>query len=101
MTAICRIRFFAGNISTSCNRRKNQNQICERLDRFLGNESFCRLLKGLHVVRKDSYKSDHRPIQPYLDEDCIRKPKHQRAFKFQECWVNRVECEKIIEGSCD
>lgn len=53
---------FEGDMFTWSNRQGWENQINERLDRFVSNEAFLQSFPNVSVVHLNWAQSDHRPI---------------------------------------
>lgn len=58
---------FTGDVFTWCNRRPGDDRIYERLDRFAGNEEFCKLFPQHQVFNLNWACSDHRPVELSLE----------------------------------
>lgn len=81
---------YVGDMFTWSNCQMASDQINERLDRFIANESFCQLFPQWSVNHLNWARSDHRPIMlhvsPELGNDShrIHRP---RIFQFEEAWA--------------
>ncbi|XP_073041675.1 uncharacterized protein [Primulina eburnea] len=73
-----------GDLFTWCNRRKNNDIIFERLDRFLCNNDWQLLYPAAEVSHLDFYSSDHRLISVSLKKGCeVLFKKGPKRFMFE------------------
>lgn len=91
---------FCGSKFTWTNKSKNCPVILKRLDRFLGNQSFCDLFDSTKVFHLDWYSSDHRPIRICANSNVAQFFKRPaQHFKFEEMWLKDDNCKTIVESA--
>ncbi|XP_072076797.1 uncharacterized protein [Arachis hypogaea] len=82
-----------GRPFTWSNRRRSDELIQERLDRFLVGVDWQQLYPNATILRLSELGSDHSPL--LLDSN-PRTGRSRRRFKFQERWCSNDEIRKIV-----
>lgn len=79
-----------------------QTRVRERLDRFLGNYSWCTRYPSTKVQHLVRFKSDHTPIllsfEPLANRN-KNKRKSKKGFKFETGWLLDETCEGVVKES--
>ncbi|XP_073121193.1 uncharacterized protein [Henckelia pumila] len=76
-----------GDVFTWCNRRSGDQNVCERLDRFLCTNSWTHLFPSAEVVNLEFFGSDHRPVFLTLcTDDAHILQKRSKRFFFEHKW---------------
>ncbi|XP_020992689.1 uncharacterized protein LOC110278775 [Arachis duranensis] len=83
-----------GRPFTWSNRRRGDELIQERLDRFLVGVDWQQLYPNATVLRLSESGSDHAPL--LLDSN-LRTERSKHRFKFQERWCSNDEIRQIVK----
>ncbi|XP_022841874.1 uncharacterized protein LOC111365549 [Olea europaea var. sylvestris] len=86
---------FKGPYYTWYNGRHDTNQIFERLDRFIANDSWCRLFTQAMVTHGSTTYSDHRPLWIQL-QGASQTLKGPKPFRFESMWIGEKACSDIV-----
>lgn len=89
---------FSGPKLTWDNRREEEANIQERLDRFVANEGWCAHFVNRRVFHHDFWGSDHRVLRLVLDNHQLELSNgtRQKSFTFEPFWVGDRECKEVI-----
>lgn len=91
---------YEGYPFTWTNGREGDDNIQERLDRFLANEDWLNLFPSVKVIHEPRSFSDHCPV---LLDDCetrmVENRPGRRPFRFQEAWTKEETCDKLVEAA--
>ncbi|PON92153.1 Endonuclease/exonuclease/phosphatase [Trema orientale] len=89
---------FSGPKLTWDNRREEEVNIQERLDRFVANEGWCAHFVNRRVFHHDFWGSDHRVLRLVLDNHQLELSNgtRQKSFTFEPFWVGDRECKEVI-----
>lgn len=90
---------YMGYEFTWSNNRGDEENIQERLDRFLANRTWRMAFPGSFVSHLTKRNLDHLPILLTL-KGCpkVKKPKRRRKlFRFEEMWMREEESTEVIE----
>lgn len=83
------------------NRRRTENLVFERLDRFVGGLNWRLLYPIVKVSSLDFFHSDHRPICLQLTSSYPqRRTKHLASttmFRFERFWLTEADCGEVVE----
>ncbi|XP_056695654.1 uncharacterized protein [Spinacia oleracea] len=76
-----------------------KTKVRERLDRFVGNSSWCNLNPEAHVEHLVRFKSDHTPIMLSLGSARKKKGKRRkrRGFRFETKWLLDEGCVGVVK----
>lgn len=86
---------FEGNGFTWCNRREEEENICERLDRFVANREWQSQFQSWRVYHRVAAYSDHSHI--LLHTSATNKSTYRwKLFRFEAMWIDTLDREKII-----
>ncbi|XP_041011369.1 uncharacterized protein LOC121255158 [Juglans microcarpa x Juglans regia] len=88
---------FYGPKYTWSNGREGDEVISERLDRFLGNNSFFGLFPYVVVKHGVAAHSDHLPIW-FDSKGSFVEGRRKKQFIFEVMWVGEKKCSDIIEN---
>lgn len=87
---------FKGQMHTWSNNRRGVDRIVERLDRFLGNMTWCERFPSAQCVNRVAIGSDHSPVELIIDD---MDAKGRRRFRFENMWLERQDCLDLIRAS--
>lgn len=74
------------------------DRIAERLDRAMTNAEWNRLFPRSQCIHRLAIGSDHVPISVRLEH---HERRGERAFKFEDMWLQKPECLDIIKSAWD
>lgn len=87
---------FNGSKYTWYNGRSEGAQVFERLDRLLGNSSWCNLFGEAKVYHGSIAYSDHLPL--WMDmKGKYSVTQGPRPFRFESMWLGEVGCSEIVK----
>ncbi|XP_021751074.1 uncharacterized protein LOC110716746 [Chenopodium quinoa] len=95
---------YLGHDFTWANNRGGDENIQERLDRFLANRSWCVMFPASFVTHLTKRRSDHLPILLCIKEDLHmpkKKKKKKKMYRFEEMWLRDENCERIVSDAWD
>uniref|UniRef100_A0A803MKN4 CCHC-type domain-containing protein n=1 Tax=Chenopodium quinoa TaxID=63459 RepID=A0A803MKN4_CHEQI len=95
---------FIGHPFTWSNNRGGEENIQERLDRFLANRAWRDFFQGSFVTHLSKRKSDHLPILLCIKEATPsqkKKKKKKRLYRFEEMWLRDENCADIVSEAWD
>ncbi|KAL2933509.1 Aspartate--tRNA ligase 1 cytoplasmic [Bienertia sinuspersici] len=90
---------YIGHNFTWSNNREDDQNIQERLDRFLANDLWKEYFPGSFVTHLTKRRSDHLPIL-LLMQGCPKGRKEQRKkklFRFEEMWLREESSEEVVK----
>ncbi|KAF5470361.1 hypothetical protein F2P56_010880 [Juglans regia] len=87
---------FNGSIFTWSNKREGREFTKERLDRFLGNDSWSLLFEDYFIKVLPVISSDHAPLFISFGmkegQDFLKK----KVFRYENYWSKQQECRNIV-----
>ncbi|XP_050248720.1 uncharacterized protein LOC126695973 [Quercus robur] len=86
---------FSGPRFTWTNRRKVQNLIQERIDRFFVNPEWCVLFPEARITHLTRCHSDHCPV--LLETKPQNRVRLNRPFKFQKFWLADMSFPRVVD----
>lgn len=89
---------FVGNKFTQCNNRHGEASTKKRLDRAFSNNEWNELFPRTIVSTLPTQNSDHSTILLSMDNSLINMSSMTKPFRYVAWWVQREECNKIIQG---
>lgn len=87
---------FIGYPFTWNNKRLGLDNTQERLDRVVVNTGWREKFQDSSVTHLFSHASDHKPILLHAWYAQRYRGRSTRAFRFEEAWLTRDDCEKVI-----
>ena len=92
---------YIGHDYTWTNNRGGEQNIQERLDRFLATPAWREKFPGTFVTHLSKRKLDHLPILCCARKlvDVTPKKRKCRLFRFEEMWLRDEHCEVVIENA--
>lgn len=89
---------FVGHEYTWSNNQPCENNIQERLDRFLGCDNWKNLFPGSFVSYLSKRKSDHLPILLHVVSEgwAGRERRFKKLFRFEEMWLREESCNEVV-----
>ncbi|KAK6164533.1 hypothetical protein DH2020_001397 [Rehmannia glutinosa] len=90
---------FSGHRFTWTNGRSGEDNIQERLDRVLANETWKNIFPSWRVSHLHRVKSDHTPLLVNFDnvDRCFSHNRRKKKFRFEKMWLEHQDCEKIVK----
>ncbi|XP_059455195.1 uncharacterized protein LOC132185439 [Corylus avellana] len=88
---------FSGPKYTWSNKRQDDTFTQERLDRGVGNSSWCAKYKSVGVHVMAARASDHNPVFVSFHNQQPTGRKGRKSFKFEASWLPDEECDAIIK----
>lgn len=85
---------YKGQMHTLSNNRRGDDRIVERLDRYLGNMSWCQRYPNTQCINEVATSSDHSPVELIFD---FTDANGRRRFQFENMWLELQECFKQIK----
>lgn len=93
---------YCGLDYTWCNKRQDEANIRERLDRALCQPSGAVLFPRYKVKHLVSSTSDHNPLLIHTDaKKTWASRKKYRSFRFETMWLKDSSCEQILQRGWD
>lgn len=87
---------FLGVLYTWNNKREGDENISERLDRFLANSRWCDVFPSLRVQHGVASYSDHVPL--WMDtHGALVGRGGEKMFRFEATWFGDSKCANIVE----
>lgn len=90
---------FVGYPFTWNNKRPRLENTQERLDRVVTNTGWREKFQDSSVIHLFSHASDHRPVLLHARFAQKYRGRSTRAFRFEEAWLTRDDCEKVISDA--
>ena len=92
---------FQGYPYTWTNNQGGEDNLQERLDRFMANERWKETFGSSFVSHLEKRKSDHLPIMLSIRRNMREgaKVKRRKLFRFEELWTREEECGDVIDGA--
>ena len=92
---------FQGHPYTWTNNQRGDDNLQERLDRFLANEQWKEVYGSSYVIHLEKRRSDHLPIllsmRTSMNEG--QKKRYKKLFRFEEMWTREDECGDVIAAA--
>ncbi|XP_073152290.1 uncharacterized protein [Henckelia pumila] len=89
-----------GDQFTWVNRRKDEELIFEKLDRYVSSFAWRILYPTARCYSLDFYHSDHRPLLMQLGSNSIspldKNKMHDNICRFEAMWAREEDCERVI-----
>ncbi|XP_073019258.1 uncharacterized protein [Primulina eburnea] len=100
---VCELQdiFCHGDAFTWVNRRRTENLVFERLDKFEGSLNWRLLYPTAHASSMEFFHSDHRPICMKLtsahSQGSAKKAFSRTTFRFERFWLTEEDCGEIVQ----
>ena len=90
---------FVGHPFTWTNNRGGEENLQERLDRYVANKEWRELFGGAYVSHLEKRKSDHLPLLVCIKNriGVVEKKRRKRLYRFEEMWLRDEKCMEVIQ----
>ena len=88
---------FCGHPFTWNNKRPENANTKERLDRVIANSSWSESFPASTITHLFSHALDHAPFILQTKTNCGLRGRGVNEFKFEEAWLLWDDCERMVE----